>query len=240
MHETSAQAADLARAVLAALPPLDARSRTDVVLAPPFTALPAVAALTAQSGVALGAQNMHWGESGAYTGEIAAPMLLELGVRYVILGHSERRRYFHETDEEVNRKVRAALSHGLTPIIAVGETAEERDAGATDARVVAQTSAALDGIAPAEFARLALAYEPVWAIGTGRNCDPTEADRVMACIRATLPGLERTRLLYGGSVTPANFASYLAGENCDGGLIGGASLDAEAFAQLAALALDAA
>ncbi len=239
MHETAGQAENLARAVLAALPPLDARAHSEVVLAPPFTALAAVHAVVADSVVALGAQNMHWGESGAYTGEISAPMLLDLGVRYVILGHSERRRYFHESDEEINRKVRAALSHGLMPIVAVGETADERDTGMTDARVVAQTSAALDGVEPANLARLALAYEPVWAIGTGRNCPPAEADRVMGCIRGTLPGLEHTRILYGGSVTPANFASYLACENCDGGLIGGASLDANAFVQLAILALAA-
>lgn len=238
MHETSAQASALARAILASLP--RASDDVRVVLAPPFTALQAVSAVLSGTSVALGAQTMHWAEEGAFTGEISAPMLLELGVRYVILGHSERRRYCGESDVEINRKVHAAIAHGLVPVVAVGETAQERDTGVTDERVTAQIRAALDEVALSHLHGLVVAYEPVWAIGTGRNCDPGEANRVMGTIRSAVPGLAQTPLLYGGSITPANFASYLATENCQGGLVGGASLDAQSFVDLVRLAHDAA
>lgn len=239
MHETAAQAAALARAICAALDP--ARLRTtgvSVALAPPYTALAAVREAIARAPVALGAQNMHWEDAGAFTGEIAPPMLVELGVRYVIVGHSERRRYFGETDENVNRKVRAALAHDLSPVVAVGETNEEREAGVTDERVVAQTRAALSGVPSDRVPHVVLAYEPVWAIGTGKSCDPREAERVMALI-AGCAGPGDRAALYGGSVTPANFAAYLATPHCRGGLVGGASLDAAAFAALVRLACDA-
>ncbi len=240
MHETAAQAGELARLVAASLDAAALQERdVEVVLAPPFTALAAVRDATRDSVVALGAQNMHWANAGAFTGEIAPPMLVELGVRYVIVGHSERRRYFGETDADVNRKVRAAFEHGLTPIVAVGETGEERASGATDERVATQTRAALEGIEQERLRDVAIAYEPVWAIGTAKSCDPGEADRVMALIRASVAGLEDTPLLYGGSVTPANFAAYLATPHCRGGLVGGASLDAAAFASLVRLACSA-
>ncbi|MHB8145864.1 MAG: triose-phosphate isomerase [Vulcanimicrobiaceae bacterium] len=204
-----------------------------VAIAPPFTALAAAqAALAGQTRVALGAQTMHWEQSGAFTGEISAPMLAELGVTYVIVGHSERRMFCGELDRTINLKTKAALAHGITPIVAVGETLEEREAGRTDARVVTQTREALDGIATDDLQRIVLAYEPVWAIGTGRNCDPAEADRVMGTIRASVPGLRETPILYGGSMKPENAAAYMARVNINGGLIGGASLDPQAFGEL--------
>ncbi len=240
MHETSAQAKALASSIVASMRECRMEPSVEVAIAPPFTALSSVAPLLAGSPIALCAQTMHWAHEGAFTGEISAPMLLDLGVRCVILGHSERRRLFGENDAAVNRKMHAALAHGLMPILAVGETKEERDAGITDERVVAQTQAALEGIAPERLPEIAIAYEPVWAIGTGRNCEPDEADRVMALICSARAGLDRTPLLYGGSVTPANFRGYLARKNCQGGLIGGASLDAAAFVALCSQALESA
>lgn len=234
MNETASQADALARTVVTFVGN-DAAS-VHVALAPPFTALPAVREALRGSRIALGAQNFYWEERGAFTGEISAPMLVDLGVRYVIVGHSERRRYFHESDEDVRRKTAAALAHGLRPIVAVGETQSERDAGRADERVVTQTRAALDGLEPAALEHLAIAYEPVWAIGTGRSCEPAEAQRVMALIRASVRGLEATPLLYGGSVTPQNFAEYVALPDCNGGLVGGASLDPRAFAALVRIA----
>jgi triosephosphate isomerase (TIM) len=236
MHETSAQASALAREIVSSLPP--ASGNVTVVLAPPFTSLPAVSEIVSGTSVALGAQTMHWAEQGAFTGEISAPMLLEFAVRYVILGHSERRRYCGESDIEINRKVHAAFANDLIPIVAVGETAEERDAGITDERVTSQIRAALAEVPASHLPRLVTAYEPVWAIGTGRNCDPAEANRVMSIVRGSLPGLAQTPLLYGGSITPANFASYLDCEHCQGGLVGGASIVARSFIELVQLAHD--
>ena len=205
----------------------------EIVVAPPFTAIPAAhERLHAQSRVALGAQTMHWELQGAYTGEVSAPMLVEFAVRFVIIGHSERRAYCNELDRTVNLKVRAALEHGLTPIVAVGETLEEREAGKTDERVVSQTRAALAGLNPEHVASTVVAYEPIWAIGTGRNCDPDEANRVMGGIRACVPALADVPILYGGSMKPENVAAYMAQTNINGGLVGGASLDAAGFATL--------
>ncbi|MGH7738311.1 MAG: triose-phosphate isomerase [Candidatus Tyrphobacter sp.] len=231
MNETAREATALARGIcerLGASPP----SHVRVVMAPPFTALAAVGEAIAGTPIALGAQDLFWKDAGAFTGAISAPMLVDLGVRYVIVGHSERRRYFGESDDDVRRKTRAALAHGLQPVVAVGETSEERDAGITDERVRTQVRAAIDAIAPGDLRRIAIAYEPVWAIGTGRSCEPAEADRVMRLIRVCAGGLEDLPVLYGGSVTPANFPSYLAFDGCSGGLIGGASLDAQAFASI--------
>lgn len=211
----------------------DVSPEVEVVIAPPFTAIPAAhERLHAQSRVALGAQTMHWELQGAYTGEVSAPMLVEFAVRYVIIGHSERRAYCNELDRTVNLKVRAALEHGLTPIVAVGETLHEREAGKTDERVVSQTRAALDGLNAAHIAGTVIAYEPIWAIGTGRNCDPDEADRVMGRIRACVPALADVAILYGGSMKPENVAEYVTKANINGGLVGGASLDPAGFATL--------
>ncbi len=216
-------------------------SDVDLVLCPPFTALQTVAASldAAQGGggrVKLGAQNMHWERSGAFTGEISAPMLLEIGVAYVILGHSERRRYFGETDETVRLKTAAAIAAGLTPIVAVGESLEIRKQGATESHVLAQTRAALNGLDEDAIANVVLAYEPIWAIGTGHNCDPVEANEVMRAIRGCVRGLHDVPILYGGSVKPENMAAYTAQPDIDGGLVGGASLDPESFYALAAAA----
>lgn len=232
MHKTAAQTAaffDAFLPAIASLPP-----EIDVVVAPPFTALAEASRHVRGTRVHLGAQTMHWELEGAFTGEVSAPMLLEFGVTYVILGHSERRMYCDETDRAVNRKVHTALTQGLTPIVAVGETGEERAAGRTDDRVVSQTRAAFDGVPAADLARVALAYEPIWAIGTGQNCDPRQADRVMGLIRGSLEGLAQTPLLYGGSMKAENVAAYMQQPNVNGGLVGGASLDAAGFATLVA------
>lgn len=236
MHKTNAEAAAFVERFMqraAAIP-----QNVDVVICPPFTALHTVAAsLDAAQGkdgrVKLGAQNMHWLPAGAFTGEISAAMLLEIGVRYVIVGHSERRQYFAETDETVRLKTAAALENGLTPIVAVGESLEVREAGRAREHVTAQTQAALQGLQAEDVAKIAVAYEPIWAIGTGRNCDPNDAGEIMQAIRGCVAGLEEVPILYGGSVKPENIASYTAQPEIDGGLVGGASLDPEAFASLA-------
>jgi triosephosphate isomerase (TIM) len=231
MHKTAAQA----RAFFATFLPLAAKipDRIEIVIAPPFTAIPCTHELLRDHPrVLLGAQNVHWELHGPFTGEVAAPMLREFDVRYAIVGHSERRMYFNETDRTVNLKVKTLLKHGITPIVAVGETSEERKSGETDRRVVSQTVAALDGLDATEVARVVLAYEPIWAIGTGANCEPPEADRVMGVIRNCVRGLEGVPILYGGSVKPENAASYATQPNINGGLVGGASLDPEGFAAL--------
>jgi triosephosphate isomerase (TIM) len=231
MNKTATQT----QAYLETFLPLTAQipDRIEIVIAPPFTAIPAAHELLRDHHrVLLGAQNVHWELQGPFTGEISAPMLREFDVRYAIVGHSERRMYFNETDHTVNLKVKTSLAHSITPIIAVGESLQEREAGHTDQRVFAQTVAALEGLDARQIARVVLAYEPIWAIGTGANCEPDEADRVMGVIRKSLPGLEEVSILYGGSVKPDNIASYAAQPNINGGLVGGASLDPEGFATL--------
>jgi triosephosphate isomerase len=235
MHKTAHEAGDFVAAFL----PLVARipDRVEVVLCPPFTAIAAVArALGDKSRVQLGAQDMHWERSGAFTGAISGEMLRDLGVMYVIVGHSERREYFGETDETVRLKTAAALQNDLTPIVAVGETLATRDAGSTREHVIAQTRAALQGLDADAIARVVMAYEPVWAIGTGRNCDAAEANEVMGAMRASVKGLQDVPILYGGSVKAENIAEYTAQVNIDGGLVGGASLDPAVFAALCAAA----
>ena len=231
MHKTVAQTRTFFDALLASVSEIP--RHVDLVIAPPFTAISAAREILGrETRVALGAQNAHWETHGAFTGEIAIPMLAEFGVRYLIVGHSERRIYFNETDATVNLKVKAALAHGVVPIVAVGESADERAAGATDARVVAQTRAGLAGLDTDATRRVVLAYEPIWAIGTGANCDPVEANRVMGVIRESIPALEDVSILYGGSVKPDNVAAYAAQPHVNGGLVGGASLDADRFAEL--------
>ena len=205
----------------------------ELVLCPPFTALQALRDALDGTRVKLGAQNMYWESSGAFTGEISAPMLVDLGVQYVILGHSERRQYFGETDEDVRRKTAAALQAGLTPIVAVGESLQIRDDGNAASHVVAQTRAALSGLDAVSIAKVVMAYEPVWAIGTGRNCDAADANTIMHAIRAAVDGLATVPILYGGSVKPENVAQYASQQDIDGGLVGGASLDPDSFARLA-------
>jgi triosephosphate isomerase len=204
----------------------------DAVICPPFVALAAVAAALDGSTVGLGAQTMHWAQSGAFTGEISPTMLAACGVGWVILGHSERRALAGETDLSINRKITAALDHGLTPIVAVGETHEEHSAGLARDRVVAQTRAAFAGLAADDVGRCVVAYEPIWAIGTGNIDDPHDANTIMGEIRGAVAGLQRARLLYGGSVKPDNIAALVEQEHIDGALVGGASLDPASFAAL--------
>ena len=203
----------------------------EVVVCPPFTLLPAALLIASGSEVAVGAQNCHWGDAGPFTGEVAAPMLAELGAQWVIVGHSERRQHFGETDETAAARAKAAQRAGLSVIFCLGETLEQRDAGETLA-VLERQSAALAGLDPA---LLAVAYEPVWAIGTGRNATPAQAQEAHAALRrraGELLGDEAAgtlRILYGGSVKPDNALSLLAQPDVDGALVGGASLDVEGF-----------
>jgi triosephosphate isomerase len=206
-----------------------------IAVCPPFTALPAVAEVLAGSGIALGAQNCHPEPSGAHTGEISVPMLAELGCRYVLVGHSERRKEMGETDEQINRKVQAVLTHGLTPVLCVGETGDERRQGLTFTTVEGQLRAGLAGLGPEAVGKLVLAYEPVWAIGTGVNATPGQAAEVHGYLRGILSELssketaQATSILYGGSVKADNAESLLGEPEIDGALVGGASLKAPEF-----------
>ncbi len=216
-----------------------------VVLCPPFVTLAAVAEVLRGSTVGLGAQDLHWERQGAFTGEVSGEMLVELGCRYVIVGHSERRKLFGETDEMVGRKVRAALEVGLTPIVCVGETLAEREAEQTKAVVERQLSAVYGTLAPPAAAGTVVAYEPVWAIGTGRNATPAQAVDVHTHARAVLAGAvganeaRELRILYGGSVNAANAAELLAEHEIDGALVGGASLKADEFGRLITIGAEA-
>jgi triosephosphate isomerase len=230
MHHTIAQT-DAFIDALIALADTIPRS-IDVGIAPPFTSLPRAAERLRNKHVLLCAQNVHWAAQGAFTGEISAPMLAELGVEYVIVGHSERREYFGETDATVHKRVAGALRGGLKPIVCVGESLAERKAGRADERVTLQTRAALEGLSNEEIARVTIAYEPVWAIGTGENCQPDAADATMTVIRKSVRGLANARILYGGSAKPENIAHYTSRPNINGALVGGASLDASTFATL--------
>ncbi|HTV72596.1 MAG TPA: triose-phosphate isomerase [Candidatus Acidoferrales bacterium] len=232
MHKTTAEARAFVRELRERSLPAD----VEVVICPPFTALDAVGSALRGSQIALGAQTMHEAPYGPFTGEISPLMLRELGVTYVILGHSERRRYDGETDAAVARKTRSALRHGLTPIIAVGETSEEHESGAAVQRVTSQTQAAVAELAPDEIAACVFAYEPIWAIGTGLSEDPPLSDRLMQRMRTAVPGLRDARLLYGGSMNPKNAAPILAQPNIDGGLIGGASLAVDTFVEIIEIA----
>jgi triosephosphate isomerase len=200
----------------------------EVVVCPPFTALKASVELCAQSAVRVAAQNMHEAESGAFTGEVSAPMLAELGVDAVVLGHSERRQHFGETDEALARKLPAALAAGLEPILCVGESEEARDAEQTDAVLERQLQADLANVSGTELSRVVIAYEPIWAIGTGRTATPEQAQEAVAFIRDLLRirgAADSVRILYGGSVKPGNAAELLAQDDVDGALVGGASLE---------------
>jgi len=210
----------------------------DVVLCPPFTALGDVADTLTDTNIALGAQNIFWEDAGAFTGEISAPMLKDLGVSYVIIGHSERRQYFHETNETVNKRLRAALKHGLTPIVCVGENLSQREANKTFDIIKDHCEGSLNGLSAEEMKKVVLAYEPVWAIGTGKTATPQQAQEVHAFIRQLLGKMfdvetaNSVRIQYGGSVTPDNIVSLMAQADIDGALVGGASLKAPSFAAI--------
>ena len=229
MHKTLAEARDLAREIVQGV---GRETPVEVVLAPPYTALAAVAAEISGSAVQLAAQDTFWEEKGAFTGAIAPGMLADVGCTYVIVGHSERRQHFGDDDEAVNRKVHAVLAAGLKPIMCVGETLGEREDGKTFAVVETQVLNGLAGFPVSEHERLVIAYEPVWAIGTGKTATPDQAQEVHHLIRNLLAdtlGTADIRILYGGSVTPDNAATLMAEPDLDGGLVGGASLKAASF-----------
>ena len=232
MHKTVSEAAEFVDALL----PRIAATQSDVVICPPFTALTAVVERRYGTAVKVAAQNMHEEDWGAYTGEISAPMLVELDVEAVILGHSERRQYFNETDEALARKVPAALAADLEPILCVGESEEARDAGATEEVLERQLQADLAGIEAGLIENVVVAYEPIWAIGTGRTATAGQAQEACAFIRDVLrargAAADKVRILYGGSVKPGNAAELLALPDVDGALVGGASLDPEDFAAI--------
>ena len=211
---------------------------TEIVVCPVFTALPAAAAALADSNIRLGAQNMHWEDKGAFTGEIAPVMLKDIGCQYVIIGHSERRQYFAETNDTVNKKVKAALARDLVPIMCVGESLEQREAGSTEAIVGSQVTAGLSGLTAEQVAGMVIAYEPIWAIGTGKTASADDANAVCTFIRKTVAGIfgsdsaAKIRIQYGGSVKADNISELMAKSDIDGALVGGASLDAAGFSKI--------
>ena len=242
MNKTAAEGATLVQDLVAEV---GKEVAVDVVVCPPYTALESVSRALEGQAIKLGAQNLHPEKNGAFTGEISAEMLRNLYVTHVIVGHSERRTLFAETDAFINQKVLAALANQLKPILCVGETLAERDAGTTLAVVQRQVEAGLQGVKPDQITTVILAYEPVWAIGTGRNATAAQAQEVHAFIRDLLtklygaPLAQKVRILYGGSMKPANAAELLAEKDVDGGLIGGASLEARSFTDLVKAAVAA-
>ncbi len=237
MNKTAAETSSLTKALVAQLADVDPAA-AEIVVCPPFTSIAAAAGVLAGTRVRLGAQNVHWAESGAYTGEISAAMLKDAGVEYVIIGHSERRQYFGETDGTVNLRLKAALNAALKPIVCVGETLQEREGGRTERVLAAQLDGGLADLSASQVSGLILAYEPVWAIGTGRTATPEAAEETHRFIRSHVAGkfgrgaADALVILYGGSMKPENAAALCAQPDVDGGLIGGASLKADSFAQL--------
>ena len=237
MQCTRAEADSLLTALKAEVSSVDPAER-EIVVAPPFTALETAARVLKDSNIRLAAQNCHAEPKGAFTGEISGPMLKDVGCAYVILGHSERRQYFGETDQVVADKIRAAQRDGLLPIVCVGESLEQRDNGQTLSVIASQIRGALDNQGKAALTTIVIAYEPIWAIGTGQTATPEQAQEVHAAIRSTLSDLtdqataDAVRLLYGGSVKPDNIDSLMAQPDIDGALVGGASLQADAFARI--------
>jgi triosephosphate isomerase len=241
LHKTLAQSRTLAAAVVQRCG--GATGTVDVAVAPVFTALSTVREVLAGSAIGLSAQDAYWEPQGAFTGEVSAPLLADAGCGYVIVGHSERRQLFGESDTDVRRKAEAVLDAGLVPIVCVGESLAQREAGQSEAHVLKQTGAAVEGLPSAAFARVVIAYEPIWAIGTGRTASPADAQQMQASIRGLLaerhgrPLADRTRILYGGSVKPDNARALMAEPDVDGALVGGASLEADSFAAIVAAAL---
>lgn len=235
MHKTAGEGAKLVQEINALT---SAVQDVEIVVCPPFTTLTAVAGAVAGTNIGLGAQNMHWEDKGAFTGEIAPGMLKDIGCTHVIIGHSERRQYFAETDQTVNNKLKAALKAALKPIVCVGETLAEREANATEKVVGVQVKGALEGLSAEQVAGLVIAYEPVWAIGTGRTASADDANAVCAFIRRTVADMfgqlsaDSVRIQYGGSVKPDNVAELMAKSDIDGALVGGASLEADSFSKL--------
>jgi triosephosphate isomerase len=235
MHKTVSQALELVEGLKERVKGVDS---VETVVAPPFTALSAVSEALRSSNILLSAQNLHHEKEGAYTGEISAAMLKDLGCAYVIVGHSERREYFQETDEIVNKKIYAVLNAGLSPILCLGESLNEREGGKTMNVVDRQLKAGLKGCSDEQMARTVIAYEPIWAIGTGKTATPEQANNVHAHLRHLLAEVfnaevaARTRILYGGSVNPANTKDLMGCSDIDGALVGGASLTPDSFAEI--------
>ncbi len=235
MNKTASEAAALASALKTELAPF--AGKCEIAVCPTFTSLAAVVEILKGSNVKVGAQNVHWADNGAYTGEISAAMLKEAGVEYVIIGHSERRQYFGETDETVNARIKAALKSGLKPIVCIGETLEERESGVTNTVLEKQIRGAFADITAEQMDAVTIAYEPVWAIGTGKTATPDVAQETHAFIRSVLAQLfgakaEDIVVQYGGSMKPENSGELVAKPDIDGGLIGGAALKADSFAAL--------
>ncbi len=235
MYKTTEQAREFVKAFL---PLVSGHTRDEIVLCPSFVSLYAVVDATKGSNVGVGAQNMHWEKEGAFTGECSPVMLVAEGVTHVIIGHSERRQYFNETDDTVNRKLEVALEHGLTPIVCVGEVLEEREANLTEDVLRRQCSRAFRGISAKKAAKMVIAYEPVWAIGTGRTATPEIAEEAHMVIRHEAEKAfgkefsDAVRIQYGGSVKPDNAKSLMSQPDIDGALVGGASLDPQSFAKI--------
>ena len=226
MFKTQAESEEFLRGFLPHLE--ETPEEREVLLCPPFTDLSVLSKYLHGSRIQLGAQNVHWEENGAYTGEISGPMLTEIGVRFVIVGHSERRQYFGETDATVNQRLKAAQKYRLTPILCVGETKEQRDSGKTESLIINQLQ---KGLVNVNQDNLVIAYEPIWAIGTGDTCEVTEANRVIGLIRSQLSNAN-VSIQYGGSVKPNNIDEIMAQPEIDGVLVGGASLEPEGFARI--------
>ena len=237
MYKTITEAIELANGLKRELFKLNYET-IDVIFCPPFTALAEVSEVIADSGIQLGAQDVHWQDEGAFTGEVSCGMLKDAGCEFVIVGHSERRQYFGESNESVNKKIKAALSHGLTPIVCVGETLAEREKGKTFSVLDDQIKNGLCGLSEQDILKIVIAYEPVWAIGTGKTATPIEAQEAQKYIRDLLVKLynkkvaEELRIQYGGSVKPENISELMRQPDVDGALVGGASLGIESFAQI--------
>lgn len=235
MYKSFDEAVEFIEAVREAVP---SEEKVDAVVCAPAIYLPTLVDIATETDLAIGAQNMHFEEEGAFTGEISPSQLASIHVDYVILGHSERREMFNETDEAVNKKVKAALAHGIVPIICCGETLEEREAGNTEAKVSGQIRAALEGFSAEEVSHMVIAYEPIWAIGTGKTATADDANQVCGAIRNVVKDLygaetaEAVRIQYGGSVKPENIVELLSKEHIDGALVGGASLQVESYLKL--------
>lgn len=235
MYKSFDEAVEFIEAVREAVP---SEEKVDAVVCAPAIYLPTLVDIATETDLAIGAQNMHFEEEGAFTGEISPSQLASIHVDYVILGHSERREMFNETDEAVNKKVKAALAHGIVPIICCGETLEEREAGNTEAKVSGQIRAALEGFSAEEVSHMVIAYEPIWAIGTGKTATADDANQVCGAIRNVVKDLygaetaEAIRIQYGGSVKPENIVELLSKEHIDGALVGGASLQVESYLKL--------
>ena len=245
MNLLQSQAKELFEGIKSYVKDYSAQDLPTVIIAPTFTSLSAVHSEKCDCGcgcnrINIAAQNCHWENSGAYTGEVSVEMLKDAGCTYVIIGHSERRQYFSETDEMINKKAKAILSGGLIPIICCGETLVQREAGVTDEHIASQIRLALSGISSDDVAKSVIAYEPIWAIGTGKTCDSSEANRVISLIRNIVKEISgenasnSIRILYGGSVKPSTISEQMSQSDIDGALVGGASLNAESFNEIIA------